>query len=240
LPNPDKIRMWISALIAILATGLIFLPSWIGMDGMKGGYALSFVAFFFTISAAIVTWFFWGRASRLERISRGQDVLVHWTYSPAEWKQYIAAELNAQTQKNRTLWWVISGFCLAIGGLFWLFDHEAGRLVFLILLGMALLLALFAFGLPWLTYRRQQRHPGEAWITPVAVFFDNNLTYWNYGGSRLDRVTWQEVDGNLPPCLRFEISFWDRIGPQSQVLRVPVPFGQETEARTLLARFDKC
>lgn len=239
MPNPEKTYTWISALAAILATGLIFLPGWIGMDGMKGGYALSIVAFFFAVSAAVVTWFFWGRAARLERILRGQDVLAHWTYSPAEWQPYAAAELNVQTQENRSLWWVICGFCLAIGGLFWLFDHEAGGIVFLGLLGMALLLALVAFGLPRLKYRRQQRRPGEAWITPGAVFFDGNLSYWNYGGSRLDRVTWQEADGSAPTCLRFEISYWTRTGPQSQVLRVPVPFGREAEAHTVLARFDK-
>ena len=130
-------------------------------------------------------------AARLESILRGQDVLAHWTYSPAEWQPYAAAELNAQTQENRSLWWVICGFCLAIGGLFWLFDHEAGGIVFLVLLGMALLLAQVAFGLPRLEYCRQQRRPGEAWITPGTVFFDGNLAYWNYGGSRLDRVTWQ-------------------------------------------------
>jgi len=30
-----------------------------------------------------------------------------------------------------------------------------------------------------------------------------------------------------------------RTGPQSHVLRMPVPFGREAEARTVLARFDK-
>jgi len=101
-----------------------------------------------------------------------------------------------------------------IGGLFWLFDHEAEGIVLLILLGIALLLALVAFGLPRLKYRRQQRHPGEAWITPAAVFFDNNLAYWNYGGSSLDRVTWQGADGSAPACLRFEISYRNRTGPE--------------------------
>jgi len=54
--------------------------------------------------------------------------------------------------------------------------------------------------------------PGEAWIAPGAAFFDSNLAYWNYGGSRLDRVTWQEADASVPAGLRFEISYWTRTG----------------------------
>jgi hypothetical protein len=239
MPNPDKKSAYISALVAILAVVLIFVPGWIGMDGMRGGYALSFIAFFAAVSAGVVALFFRGRAARLERVLRGEDVLAHWTYSSAEWQQYAVAELKTQGEINRVLWWVMFAFCVGIGALFWLFDHEAGGFVFLVLLGVALLLALFAFGMPRLKYRRQQRTPGEAWITHSAVYFDGALAYWNYWGSRLDGVTWQEPDGSAPACLCFEITYWSRTGQQSQVLRVPVPFEREAEARTVLASFDK-
>ncbi len=237
MPNPEKTYARISALVTILATGLIFLPGWIGMDGMKGGYALSFVSFFFAVSGAVITWFFWGRAARLDRILRGQDVLAHWSYTPAEWQQYAAAELNARTGYNRGLWWVVFGFCLVVGGLFWLFDHEAGGFVFLVLMGVSLLLALVAFGVPRLSYRRQQRKPGDAWISPGAVFFDGNLAYWNYWGSRLDGVTWQDAAGSAPACLQFNITYLSKTGSQTQALRVPVPSGREAEAREVLAHF---
>ena len=43
MPNPEKTYAKISMAVAVLAAGLVFLPGWLGMDGMKGGFALSFV-----------------------------------------------------------------------------------------------------------------------------------------------------------------------------------------------------
>ena len=71
MPNPEKTYARVSAGVAVLAFGLIFLPGLIELDGMRGGYALSFVALVIAVSAAVLTWFFWGRATMLDRLLAG-------------------------------------------------------------------------------------------------------------------------------------------------------------------------
>ena len=235
--NPEKIYMSISAGISFLAFGLIFLPGWIGMDGMNGGYAISFVAIFITISAAVVTLFFRKRATVLDNILASKNLLAHWTYQPDEWQHYADTEFHEQTSLNKGLLLVMAAWALFFGGLCWIVDHEGGGFVFVLMVGLILLLATVAFGLPRLRYRRQRRGPGEAWITPSAVYFDGNLLNWNSWGTRLENVAWREPKGNVPAQLEFEVSYVSRAGRQSQTLRIPVPSGREYEARTVLSQF---
>ena len=234
MSNPEKMYTKISVVVAILAAGLIFLPGWVGMDGMKGGFALSFVSFFIAICAVVLAWFFRGRAAALERIFQGKDLLAHWTYTLAEWQGYTEAELDEQTQDNKSLWFLVGGICLLVGGLFWVFDHEAGGIVFLVMVAIILLLAVVAFGLPRLRYNRQQRGPGEAWIARGGIFFDGSLVRWNSWGANLEGVEWQAASGNVPICLKFELSYPNRTGRQYQALRIPIPFGREAEAHSVL------
>jgi hypothetical protein len=237
MPNPEKTYAGISAAIAALAAGLFFLPGWIGMDGMNGGYAISFVAFFIAISAVIVTWFFWQRAATLDDIFAGKELLAHWRYQPEEWQSYTQVELQEQTTQNKWLLAVMAAWALFFGGLCWALDGDAGGLVFLVMLGMILILATVAFGMPRWRYWRQRHGPGEAWITPNAIYFDGVLVRWAFWGTRLENVAWHASIGKTPALIEFEVSYPSRAGRQSQTTRIPVPAGRETEARNILGRF---
>jgi hypothetical protein len=234
MPNPEKTYARISAGIFILAIGFIFLPDWIGMDGLRGGYAVSFVAIFVAISAALVAWFFWQRAKTLDEIYAGKDLLAHWRYQPDEWQSYIDVERQEQTRQNTWLLVVMAVWAFFFGGLCWVTDREAGRLVFYIMLGLVLLLGMVAFGLPRLRYQRQRRGPGEAWITPKTIYIGGVLVRWDFWGTRLESVQWIAPQGNGLASLAFKVSFPSRAGRQTQMVRVPVPRGREAEARKII------
>ena len=237
MPNLEKTYAGLSAAIAVLAAGLIFLPGWVGMDGMSGGYAISFVAIFIAISAAVITWFFWQRAGTLDDIFTGKDLLAHWTYQPEEWQSYTQVELQEKTSQNKWLLAVMAAWALFFGGLCWVLDRDAGGFVFLVMLGLILVLATVAFGMPRWRYWRQRRGLGETWITPNAIYFDGTLVRWPDWGARLENVLLRESKGKTPPLLEFEVSTLTRAGRQSQTVRIPVPAGRETEARNILQRF---
>jgi len=238
MPNPEKSYALAACGITLLAAGLIFLPGWIGMDGMNGGYALSFVSLWIAISAAVITLFFWRRAAALDRLLQGQQVLAHWTYSPAEWQAYAGAELNEQIRENWALWLLMAGMCLFLGVFFWILDREAGLFVLAVMVGLTLVLAAAAFGMPRLRRRRRDGRTGEAWIGPRGVFFDGVFTPFDSWLSELQKVDWQPASGNRIACLRFHMIYLTRTAIQAQILRVPVPFGRIEEARAILESFE--
>jgi hypothetical protein len=235
--NPEKTYARASVLVAVVAIGLVFSPGLTDMDMMRGGYALSFVAFFVAASAAGVAVFFWRRAAMLDRLLAGKDVLAHWTYRPDEWQRYARAELKEQTMVNRGLLLVTTGLALAIGAVFCLLDREAGGVVFLVMVGLTVLLAGAAYGFPRLRYRHQRRGPGEAWLAPRAVYFNGMFVPWGSWWTRLERVRLKPLAAGQE-CLDFELSYLlGAQGRQVQNLRIPVPQGREAEARTILDHF---
>lgn len=238
MPNPEKPYAIGATGMAILAAGLIFLPGWVGMDGMNGGYAVSFIAIWLMLSAVLTAWFFWRRAAQIDRMLAGQEILAHWTYTPAEWLAYAGAELEEQLQENRALWYLMAGMSLVTGAAFWLFDREAGLYVFLLMVAMTLVLAVAAFGFPLLRRWRQGRRPGEAWLAPTAVLFDGVFYPIKSRLMWLDGVEWQEAAGTAPACLCFHLTHFVRSGIQTRTLRVPVPNGRTDEALALLEKYE--
>lgn len=237
MPNPEKTYAKVSAGISVLAIVLIFVPGWIGMDGMAGGYAVSFVSIFVAVSAALVAWLFWSRASTLDAIFAGKDLLAHWSYQPGEWEGYTRVELQQQTSRNKGLLAVMAAWAVLFGGLCWLLDPQAGGSVFLAMLGLILLLGIFALGLPRLRHWGQRGRPGDAWITQKAIYFDGVLVRFGGLEAHLDAVKWQDPQEHAPALLEFEVSYPTRAGFQAQTVRIPVPRGQDAEAHKILDRF---
>jgi hypothetical protein len=72
--------------ISFACIGIILLGI-IGMDGFKGGYALSFFGGFVEI-IGIISGIMFGRMARLQdQLLRKENILAHWTYSADEWRQ---------------------------------------------------------------------------------------------------------------------------------------------------------
>lgn len=238
MPNPEKNYTVIAIGIALVAIVLIFLPGWIGMDGMDGGYALSLIALWLALSAAVVAWYFWGRAAQIERMLAGQELLAHWTYTPSEWQAYADAEQDEQIQENRSMWLFMAVMCVLVGVVFWLIDREAGFYVLLFMLALTLLLGVVAFGLPRLRRQRQAGKTGAAWFAPTAVFFDGVFYPVKSRLMWLNGVDFQEASGNSPANLSFQITHFVKSGVQNRTLRIPVPSGHRDEAVALVAQYN--
>jgi hypothetical protein len=237
--NREKTYMRVSIGVALISTVLIFLPGLLQIDGMKGGYAISFVAFFIAVCGVVIALFFRGRAASLDRLMQGGKILAHWTYPPDQWQDYTEVELKDQKENNKVLFLITAGWAVLFGVLFLIFGGEAGRVVLLVMVGLILVLAVFAFGMPRRWYRRQKDRFGEVWIGEDGVYFQDAFTQWNHGGARLDKVEIIDKPTGAPMRLGFEISFPSRMGVQDQTLRIPIPRGREAEAQAVVEHFNQ-
>jgi len=130
------------------------------------------------------------------------------------------------------LFWVVVVLMVIIGTPFVVIDPEAGVWVVVTLAGTALLIAIVAFLVPRLAYRRNIGRPSEVMISPEGICVGGQLTVWKTLTSRLDRVT---LSGQDPALLEFEVSYLSRISYQTYEVRVPVPPGQEALAEQVVA-----
>ncbi len=235
--NPEKLYLGTALVVTFLSAGLFFLPGLVHLDGMHGGYAISFIAFFIAICAAVIAIFFGGRSAALDRLLQGQGLLAHWTYSPVEWERFARLEWKELAADNKTLFWVVAIFASFFGVLFWLFDHEAGGIVFMVMLALIVVVALAALGLPRLWLARHRRGPAEAWFSAKAIFFHGDFVRWDYWKTALEQVEYRPANDEVSALLCFHLSAPSRSGRQVQTQRIPIPQGCEADAYRLLEQY---
>jgi hypothetical protein len=94
--NPPRKTATIWCIITALAVFAIFAPHIFGMDELNGGFAISVLSFFLAITGIIVIIIYAKRASKLESMLKGNNLLAHWTYTPDEWRQYTEKEYQGE------------------------------------------------------------------------------------------------------------------------------------------------
>ncbi len=228
--NRERVYERVSIVGALLSIGLIFMPGLVGMDGMDGGYAISFVAAFAAICGVVLTFVFHRRAGIVDRLLEGRDLLAQWTYEPDEWARYTESEATARPAERLGPFLLVAGWSLLFGLLFFFMDREAGGAVAAVMLAVTLLTGVMAFVVPRLWAARRRRSPGNAWVSPKAAYFDGALYRWDTEASRLQSAEHLSADGAAPDCLCVLLGVITRVGRQTYTVRIPVPVGLEAEA----------
>lgn len=228
IPNTERRALHVSLGVMIFFAILIFIPGLIGIDGMDGGYAISFLSIFLAVSAGITVVLFWGRARDFDRLLNRSSLLAVWNYDESAWESFNEFDRQAYTQENQQKLLLTAVISVVIGAAFWIFDPEAGKIVALILAGVLILLAAVAYGVPWLMYWQRRTGPRQVWIGREAALIGRVFHTWKGFGGRLEGAEIQ--DG----ALIISYSTPSRIGRELTTLRLPIPLGKAGEAEHIL------
>jgi membrane protein YdbS with pleckstrin-like domain len=208
---------------------LIFLPTIIGLDGMDGGFAISFVSVFLVISSLIVILIYRSRAKQLDSILAGDERIAVWKYSPEEWERFTTIDFEEEKKAKNFLFKLVSVICVIVGILLWIAVEDV--LIMFISLGIIPVVAIPAFLAPRMRYKKLKNSEGKALISEKGVIVGKMFHLWVKLGARLDQVVL--VTDEQPPILEFHYSMPTRTGRQQEVARVPVPYGQMEEAEQI-------
>ena len=230
--NPPRKTALVSLFVAFFFAVMIFIPEAVGIDGFDGGFAISFVSLVVALVAGVVAVFYFNLAGKLDGILRGEGILAHWTYSPEYWQQYTQKEYITEKAEKKILFLIVTAFALFFGFLFWAFDPEAGFYVFLVMLGLiGLIASVWQFSV-WYNYQHNMGGVREAYITKEAVYLNRRLYAWKAAFTCFNQVTIQNNAGL--PLLVFKYTITNpRTGPQTYTTRVPIPPGEEENAKTI-------
>jgi len=234
--NPQACVALIWVLIAVFGAAGAILPSALGMDGMGGGYAIAFVSGFVALCGIIVAAIFAARARVLGRLLSGHGVLAHWTYPAEDRTDHVDKELADERKGSWTLFLVIAAFSVVIGVGFLVADPDAGRFVFLLLMGVVALLAVVAALAPRMRHRKRRRATPEAIVSVEGAYVLGMLHTWRLLGSRVEGA---EVARAKKPVLRVAYSapfLYGRffLGRQTYTVLVPIPQGEEERAESVV------
>ncbi len=231
--------------LAILGIGvlLILLPPLLDLDMMQSGFAMQFGGFFLAVVGLIVAAIFFYRANRLKAMFRGSRVLAHWVYDPVQLRDQADTDLQSAKERNRVLLLIVAVFVVACTLLFVAIGFSSGEgdnmpLFVGIMAAVLLIVAAFAFGMPYLQHRRALRSSGEALIAENGLYINGALHTWNPPLATLEDV--QLVEEGAEARLVFSLRSLSRTSAtlyEAYSVEVPVPPGQEAVVREVEQHF---
>jgi len=235
--NPLRKTVYIWLIITIASFVMIFMPDALGIECFEGGCAISFVSFFAVIIGVIVMFVYNGLASRLDKILNGENLLAHWTYTPEMWNEFTEKEFQTQKVETKPLFYIVSGFALFFGILFFALDHEAGFYVLIVMLALIVIIWLTSTIIPALNHRRNMKYLGEAYISRNGVYLNRQLFTWNFLSSRIENVALKNEKG----LMLLSITTWafTMTFGQEYTVRIPVPPGQEEKAMEIASELSQ-
>jgi hypothetical protein len=225
--------------LVILGAGalMMWLPPLLAMDMMQIGFALQFGGLFLVVVGLVTAAIFGFRAKRLNAMLRGSRLLAHWVYDPVQVRDQADRELRSTKERNRAILLIVAGFFVACTLLFVVMGLLSGEgdnmpLFAGIMTAVLLIIAAFAFGMPYWQHRRALRSSGEAIIAENGLFVNGALHTWNPPLARLDEVSL--VEDGRQARLVFDLSSLSRTSVtayDAYSVEVPVPPGEEATAR---------
>lgn len=227
--------VYVSLSAAVFFILLIFAGG--TMDGMSGGYAVMFIAFFLTICSFAVALLFFTRARTMDAILGGKTLLAHWVYPLEETQKSAEREFALYREINRSLFIVVSVFMVIAMVFAVLLGGEAGILTAGILLLVLVIIAVVAWAAPKLEFRRALHASREVYIAENGIIYEGSVYPFSSFMMRMDGVRFMKAAGDNPALMAF--SFMQLVGLfilRPFEISLPVPAGEEQKAKEIVER----
>ena len=235
LPNTQRRIVGVWYIITLVFLIGIFVPSWLGIDGMDGGFGISFFCGFLVMIGLIVIFIYRARAKQMDKILSGEGKVAYWQYSQEEWLRFVFADFEEERVMKRNLFFLIAGIS-AIVGIVLAFLVEEPIIILIIIASLIILISIPAYLVPRHRFKKLKNSKAEAFITENGLIVGKMFHTWIGMGARLDRVSMNtEAEPNM---VEFTYSMPARHGRQTEVARVPVPQGKINEAVTIVSHFN--
>jgi len=238
VPNPVKrtaVIWWV--LCALLLAG-IFTPLFFELFGVEAGdwvFAVMFFCLVFGITAIVVAIMYTKRARLVSRMLSKENLLAHWTYSPAEWSSYTNKEHREDKHEKRNIFLLVVVIAIIVGIILSII-HPEGWLIFLFtVLGIIVVIGCAALLAVWLRYRQNRKYLGETYISLNAVYLNRQLHVWQGFGAILEEVGYENTHPTMP-IIKIVYSTPSRSSRLYVNVRVPVPKAEEETARKIVTQ----
>lgn len=235
LPNTQRRILNVWYFITLIFLIGIFVPSWLGLDGMDGGFGLSFLSGFFVLVGLIVIFVYRARAKQMDKILSGEGKVAYWQYSSEEWYRFVIVDFEEERMMKRNLFFLVTGISVIVG-IVLAFLVEKPFIILLIIAGLIILISIPAYLVPLYRFKKLKNSRAEALISKNGVIVGRMFHLWIGMGARLDQVSVNvETD---PKMIEFTYSMPTKNGRQHETARVPVPQGKIDEAISITESFN--
>ena len=210
-----KKSLWV-AVLAVLITILTLVDG----NSLFEVFPLTLLGIFVALSALIVAYIFRSRAKKLDTLLSGENVLASWILDEELKRQYVHQFYEAERAKNKALFWIVTVFMVLIFGAFILFMDEGRGFMLSVMIGVILLVALFAFTMPNYYKNRNLKGDGQVLIGKKFAYINGFFHNWDFPLSGLEKV---KVIQTPFYGLYLKYYYTDRTLTNTEELHIPAP-----------------
>lgn len=232
-PNPRRRQAYGYAIITSIGwlfAGAVWLFELPLQPWQEDLWIIGLVVCLFTTMITIYSLY---QAQQIDAIINGENLLVHWRYSPTEWRRYLDEDLQAYEQD-----YLFMALLLLLLPGFFLFVTRQAYGYFLVYSGFVVwFFLLYRFGLLlWRHYKPTQG--GAAYITPNGIYIGTQLHLWAGPGVSLLKIVLDNPEQPRKISVSIKASSVAGIGQRySHVTNFsfPVPQSEQQSAVALVA-----
>lgn len=188
IKNKPKKAARITLGIAFIALALLVLPFHDWKMPVQSNWSVVFILLFICISAFVVLFVFRSRGKKLEKLISSETLVAHWKLDDSAKETYANHQFENERSKNKAIFLGITFLMTLVFGLFILFMEKDKLLMFLFLIGIIAIVALFAFGMPYYYRRRNLRGDGNVLIGKNYAYVNGFFHNWDFPLSGLVKV----------------------------------------------------
>jgi hypothetical protein len=170
-------------------------------------------------------------AAREPAVASGEmtgPVLAHWTYRPAEWRAYVAAEMHHRVREALTL----GAIPAVLGTLILRILKPDWALALWVGVGLGVFVAVWRLAMALAAHRRHLAVAhGEVIIGPTALLVNGRYETIDDGSIRFAGA--RVLEDGRPAILEIAIRVPGKYRGSAEEYRIPIPAGRGDEARAV-------
>lgn len=167
---------------------LIVILAFMDLDMLPIHPALAFISFFIVLSSIVIGYMFKSREKKKQTLITGENILAEWTLTNEQKESYANYLFEHEKNKNRFILYSISAIAIVVFGIFILVIDEGKLFMFLILIGLILFLASFAYGMPFYYKKSNLKGNGKILIGAKYAYINGYFHNWDFPLSGLKKA----------------------------------------------------
>lgn len=225
----NNAKRWslMSGIILLVSLIMIFLGA--TLKDLKI-YWMIYVGSILGVTFLILLFIFIRQAVKLERLFKGEQLLAHWLFEPADREKKIQKKLEERKGRHLLMLIVIGVLFLIITSLFVIFgfDNFTDSLGFIAFMAFIFLVILvFALVTPYISYKRNKKAIPQIYIGPHSVWMMGEYTQWKAPMTKITGVVFNK--NNAGYIIEIHLYIFQKYGPQPHLVSIPIPEGLEDE-----------
>ncbi len=207
-----------------LAAVLLVILTTLKESPLYGMHPFTFLGGFIALGSLVVALIFRARAKKLSTLISGENVVAAWQLSQEEKAIYSHYLFAHERSKNLLILGITTFLIVVIFGLFILLIDEGKGAMLVVMLGLIVILSLFALGMP-IFYRQKNLHSdGIILIGRKFAYVNGFFHNWDFPLSGIQKV--KPIDKPFYG-LYVQYYYFDRTFKNTEELFIPAPPGTD-------------